>query len=132
MKKYIFITSVIFVLILLVCFFQVRSMVKFNDESIGFAKFIYGDTQVETKISDQNLKQIVEILKGKILKSDLPSCGFTENVSVKIDDKTFCIACDECGVIYLLEEDKYLYLSDEENKIIRKILESYEFKFPCV
>lgn len=136
MKKTVVITAVVLTvivgLIIAGLFYYNQSTVSFNDKSIGVAKFIYNDIQVETKISDQDLSQLTEVFEGKFLITDSPSCSFTEDVSLKIDNKTFCIACDTCGNIYLLEEDKYFHLSDEENKTIRKILENYGFKFPCI
>ncbi len=130
--KLLFVVFVLCALFLAGLFLYFHSTIRISDESLGIAKFIYGDTKIETEISDENLNQLVDVFEGKILKIDSPSCGFTENVSVKIDDKTFCIACDTCGVIYLLEEDKYFYLNDEENETIRKILEGYGFELPCI
>ena len=127
-----FVVLVLCALFLTGLFYYFHSTIRISDESFGIAKFIYGDMKIETEITDENLNQLVDVFEGKILKIDSPSCGFTENVSVKIDDKTFCIACDTCGVIYLLEDDKYFFLSDEENETIRKILKSYGFEFPCI
>lgn len=130
--KLLFVVFALCVLFLTGLFYYFHSTIRISDESFGIAKFIYGDIKIETEISDENLNQLVDVFEGKILKIDSPSCEFTENVSVKIDNKTFCIACDTCGVIYLIEEDKYFYLSEEENETIRKILESYGFEFPCI
>lgn len=130
--KLAFLVLVLCVLIFVGLFYYFHSTIRISDGSFGVAKFIYGDMKIERKISDKNLNRLIDVFEGKTLKIDSPSCGFTENVSVKIDNKTFCIACDTCGVIYLLEEDKYFYLSDEENETIRKILESYGFEFPCI
>ena len=115
------------------------SSVKIDDKSIktdnkskGMAKFEYGDKDILTEISDSELKEIINIFESKDLYTDEPSCSFSENISVIIDDSHFCIANDECGIVYLKEENKYFNLTDNENKRLREILVGYGFSFPCL
>ena len=42
------------------------------------------------------------------------------------------IACDTCGKIYSVKDDKYFNLDDSENETIRNLLCEYGFKFPCL
>lgn len=107
--------------------------VRIGSNEIGTARYIYGDKNISTEISKEDMNTIVEILKGKHISIfDLPSCGFDENVAIVIDNKTFCIACDDCGIVYYKEHGGYISLNDEENEKIRLILESYGFEWPCV
>ena len=98
----------------------------------GTAQFIYGEKRINTEISSEDVALIAQIFEGKKLYSAEPSCGFTENVSVIIDGQTFCVANDDCAIIYLKEKNKYFDISDEENIRLREVLESYGFSFPCV
>lgn len=129
MNKKIFIP----IIIILLASFALLSFntVGFKETNTGTAKFVYNDINIETQISDEDLEQIINIFKNKKLCIDSPSCGFSKNVSLKIDNKTFCIANDTCGVIYLLEKDKYFHIDNEENKLLRNILRRYGFIFPC-
>ena len=130
MKKRILIIVffVTIIAILIVGYFTVNV----NKNNIGTARYIYGEKNIETKISDEDMKEIVDILDGKHLSLMLPACGFDENVAIVINNKTFCIACDACGSIYYKERKGYIKLNDDENEKIRSILENYGFSWPCV
>jgi hypothetical protein len=106
--------------------------VDISDSTTAELRFIHGDKNIETEMSADDFRIITEIFKGKVLFSDVPSCGFSKDIAVLIDNQTFCLACDDCGLVYLSEKDKYFDLSEEENKKVREILTSYGFHFPCV
>ena len=108
------------------------SAVKIKEDSVGIAKFKYEDVNIETELSSEHLKEITNMFNNKELYFDSPSCGFSENVSVKIDNQTFCIANDMCGMIYLREANKYFAVSKSDSILLRDILEQYGFSFPCV
>ena len=95
--------------------------------------FRYGDEDVAHSLYDQELLLIKSIFDGKILYRDNPSCGFTENISVILNDSyTFCFACDTCPVIYWKEENKYFRLTEKELEQLYKLLEEYGLHFPCI
>ena len=100
------------------------------DNSTVKVTFVYGDTNISDTLSDEDGERIKSILDSKTLYTDSPSCGFSENISVMIGDKIYCIACDSCGAVRVGE--KYISLNDAENKELREILTSYGFVFPCV
>lgn len=107
--------------------------VRISSKEIGTARYIYRDKNISTEISRDDMNTIVGILNGKHIDPlILPACGFDENVAVVIDNKTFCMACDNCGNVYYKERNGYISLSDDENKKIRSILENYVFSWPCV
>lgn len=128
-KRFTFYLSAICIFLILLCG---CSSLKIDDNSIGSVKFIYGDAHIEKELSKEDAKTITEMFDGKTLKSDNPSCGFTENVSVTIDGKCFWIACDQCGCVYFEQSLKYFNLNNEENEKLRGILETYGFTFPCI
>lgn len=106
--------------------------VALDKPSSGVARFVYGDKNIETEISSSDLEAITEIFDGKTLDSSVPSCGFDEDIAVIIDGQHFCIANDNCGSVWLKDEDSYFHLNDEENETLREILTGYGFSWPCV
>ena len=128
-------TFIIFVISLFVLFtISACSSVDIAGTGTGTttAKFCYGEHDIFVDITESDLETIADIFQGKKLYSDHPSCGFSDNVAVMIDGNTFCIARDNCGIVYVKEKNRYFNLSDEENLTVRTILESYGFVFPCV
>ena len=132
MKKKTIITitvSVFTLAILLVVNFS--TVIIFSDKVT--ARYIYDDKNITTELSDGDAKEVIEILNGKhVSVFDLPACGFDENVAVIINGKTFCIACDECGIVYYKERNGYISLNDNENTKLRSILSTYGFEWPCI
>ncbi len=99
----------------------------------GTAVFKYGENNTEKKLSKNDLKKLTELFDGKVLYSDDPSCGFTENVAIVFNEKDcFCIANDTCPIIYWKNKDKYFKLLDKEYSELTYILYEYGFTFPCV
>lgn len=97
-------------------------------------RFIYKDKDIYEEVSQDDMNQIYEIIKGKILYKDSPSCGFSDEISFSFNQgqQTFCIACDTCPKVYWANKDRYFNLTDEENQKLREILQEYGFEFPCV
>lgn len=84
-------------------------------------------------ILDQELSLIKSIFNGKKMYKDNPSCGFSEDVSIKLDGShTFCIAQDTCPIIYWKEDNKFFRLREEEKTQLYNLLQKYGFYFPCV
>ena len=98
----------------------------------GTARFTYEDQKIEVPLSTADFKIVVDLFNGKKLYFDDPSCSFSESIAVLIGDQTFCIARDECGIIYLQEENAYFNLTDEENTRLSALLNDYGFIFPCI
>lgn len=99
----------------------------------GRVIYEYGDLKISENLSDEDLGKIRNIFDNKKLYKDDLSCGFSENIAVVLDEsETFCIARDECPIIYCKNEGVYFNLSDQENKLFHSILEKYGLVFPCV
>ena len=100
----------------------------------GRVRFEYGDKDILTDLSEEDLNTIKEIFNNKRLYKDNPSCGFSESIAVLLNDdaQIFYIACDTCPIIYYKNEGLYFKISDEENTLLRNLLKKYGFYFPCV
>lgn len=83
-----------------------------------------------TEASDEDSARLKELLYGKGLHYDEPSCGFRESVSVSFGFDKFMPANDGDGIIK--NNGKYLNLSDEETEELHEILEKYGVRFPCL
>ena len=92
--------------------------------------YIYEERRVNTPLLPEESLLLKNIFNNKKLYSDTPSCGFTENVSVRFNDLVFCIACDDCPIIKL--GNKYFKISTSDRKTIEQIFEKYGGLFPCV
>lgn len=131
MKKLIVLVSTLLLIVLMLFSFSSCSKVEIAAGEM-VAVFRYGDDDITKPLSDEDSEIVREMFNGKNLYSDSPSCGFSENVALIIDGDTYCVACDDCGIIYNVEKDKYFNLSDKENEILRNLLCEYGFTFPCV
>lgn len=137
MKKALCIISV--VAIMVVCavfavFFFVPSTVNVSDDSNAELTYIYNDKNISVKLSDDERDELCDIFNGKeryvITPFDTPSCGFTDNVSVKIGNTVFKPACDTCATVET--GFTYFQISEEERAAINRIFQKYGGTFPCV
>ena len=131
MKKHIIFWGSLLLISLLIFSFASCSKVEVAEGEI-VAVFRYGDTDITQILSDEDSVAVRNIFEGKTMFSDSPSCGFSENVALVVAGNTYCIACDDCGIVYCVKEDKYFHLSDRENEALRELLGEYGFSFPCV
>ena len=108
-----------------------KADLTFADE--GEAVFRYGERDAVQPISAEDLSRICDLLDGKRLYSDDPSCGFSDDVSVVMNGtERFCFACDSCPVVYWKNKNKFIKLSEKENEELKGILALYGFEFPCL
>ena len=131
MRKSIALVSLLILTVFMIFSFSACSKVDVAEGEV-VAVFQYGDADINTTLSNEDSEIVRKIFNGKMLFSDSPSCGFRENVALIIDGDTYCIACDTCGKIYAVEENKYFNLSDTENETLRNLLCEYGFTFPCI
>lgn len=108
-----------------------------NRVDMGFAKeaevcFIYENTDALHQLNDEELELLKAVFDDKRMYKDNPSCGFSEDISVKFNkEQTFCIARDTCPIVYWKEKDRYIKLSEEEKTQLYDLLEPYGVSFPC-
>ena len=131
MKRYITFTVSLLLIVLMIFSFTSCTKVEVEDGAI-IAVFRYGDVDISEPLTYEDSKVVREIFNGKYLYSDSLFCGFGEDVALIINGDTYCIACDSCGTIYDIKEDKYFELSDKETEILHNLLGKYGFIFPCV
>lgn len=92
----------------------------------------YEDSSVDTQLSEQESEQIINIFDGKELYFDNPSCGFDENVSLRVNGKIFCPACDTCCTVKDCSSGQFFTVSQSERDMIEEIFETHGGHFPCV
>ena len=137
MKKVIFIITIIVIIVacgvLSVCFFA-PSTVNVPDDGDAELTYIYNDKNIKATLKDDEREELCSIFKDKqtylITPFDIPSCGFDENVSVKIGNTVFMPACDKCGT--LKTGFVCFNISKRERNSIERIFSKYGATFPCV
>lgn len=94
----------------------------------------YMDLDISESLTEEETATVRKILGGKIPYWDdgYPMCGYSENVSITIGDRTFSLACDGCHDIQIVGEDLYISLSDSEWAKMEAIFEAHGGSFPCV
>ena len=106
--------------------------VSVKENAPVYLVYNYNDVSVNTQLSEDQAQKILHILDKKRLFSDDPSCGFNEEISFKIEGKTYAPACDDCGLIKECSSGKYMNISKTERDIVEEIFLAYGGHFPCV
>ncbi len=134
MKRILIIAIVLDVLVVGITFvISDQKVIRNEPFETGVAIYRYDKQNIEIPLSPNDLSVVSKMFIGKKTFKDNLSCGFSENISIKVDDsKTFCIACDSCPKIYWKEKDCYFSLTNSEIKELHTMLEQYGFVFPCV
>ncbi len=107
--------------------------VNISDDSVGKAVFKVNESDIETELSKEDVKTIASFFDGKTMHTEAfgaPSCGFSENVAVIIDGKTYCFAMDDCATVMV--GSSYFNLEIEEYARLKAVLKKYGFYFPCI
>ena len=92
----------------------------------------YAGASVDVQLSEQESDKITNIFDGKELFFDNPSCGFDENVSLRVNGKTYCPACDTCCTVKDCSSGQFFTVSQSERDTIEEIFETHGGHFPCV
>ncbi len=125
--------TVVCIAVAVALFFVIGRRVKLGDVNKAEINYDYDSVLVDESLTKEETETITDIFENNFLYSDNPSCGFSQDISIVIDnDKTFCIARDTCGIIYWKEKDKYFKVSDEDIEKVHKLFENHGGKFPCV
>ena len=98
--------------------------------------FIYEEENIHVTLTSDEAAKVVEILDGNTYDPSIllgfPSCGFHENVALKVGNRSFLIASDCCNCILDLENKLYFNIPQEDIAYIHSLFESYGGYFPCV
>ena len=129
-KRYLlFLIPVIAICICLLHFKRVNISTATSAEIV----YIYNNINIEQVLESDELELIISILDNKRSYCDNLSCGFSDEICLRFDDSnTFCIACDTCPVIYWKNADRYINLTDDEQKKLYSLMQSYGADFPCL
>lgn len=97
--------------------------------------FIYGDKDIRVTLEDDEAKKVIAILDGSSydsVSSGVPSCGFDKNISLKVGDRVFAIACDTCNYLQDMGNLRYFSIPKEDMKYIHSLFEKQGGYFPCI
>lgn len=97
--------------------------------------FIYEDENISVTLAAEEAGRIRDILDGCSYDSrfaGIPSCGFHENISLRVGNRVFAIACDTCNCIQDLDNLRYFHIPIEDMEYIRSLFEKNGGYFPCL
>ena len=97
--------------------------------------FIHGDENIKIMLEDGAAKKVIDILDDNPYSpifSGVPSCGFDKDVSIKIGNRVFAIACDTCNCIQDLGNMRYFDIPQADMDYIHSLFEEHGGYFPCV
>lgn len=126
----------LFLLALIVVF--AASCTKRNSTNMSFVKtakiiYIHNDKNIVQPLSNKETVFLKNIFHKRKMYHDNPSCGFPEKICIKFNDSdTFCIARDTCPIVYWVEKDCYIKLTEKQAKNLRAFLAEYGAVFPCI
>ena len=92
----------------------------------------YDSASVDVNLSEQESNMILSIFDGKELYFDNPSCGFDKNVSLRVNGRIFCPACDTCCTVKDCGTGQFFKITQAERDTIERIFVIYGGHFPCV
>jgi len=99
-------------------------------DEVATLTYVYGGKAIHASLSAKDAKLIRSIFNNKLQYDDNPSCGFTEDVSIRFGDLVFCPACDGCPTIKL--GNRFFGISWSERHTLEQVFEKYGGSFPCV
>ena len=86
----------------------------------------------DLELSQEEASIVLSVLNGKRRDLDMTvtgaGCGFGREQSIIIDESTYCIAQDSCGVIWEDGTDNYYVVSDQEMDQLKEIFKAYGAK----
>ena len=97
--------------------------------------FVYGDVNINVTLEKEEADRVIQILDGKNYISVIdgtPKCGFNANISLKVGNRVFAIACDTCNCVQDMGNLRYFDIPQEDMDYIHSLFEKYGGYFPCV
>ena len=111
------------------------SETKVNQNADVTLTFVYGDANISVSLPEEEGDKVIAILDGNdydSLASGVPSCGFNKDISLKVGNRVYAIACDTCSTVQDMGNLKYFNISQEDMEYIHSLFEKYGGNFPCV
>ena len=103
-----------------------------SDVTLNFQCY---EENISVALTEQEAQKVIEILNGNSYDSifdGVPSCGFSQEVSLNVDSRVFAIAMDTCNCVQDLGNLQYFHISQEGIQYIHSLFEKYGGYFPCV
>ena len=103
-----------------------------SDVTLNFQ--VYGEN-ICVKLPEDEAQKVIEILDGNSYRSFLdgiPSCGFSEEVSLQVGSQVFAIAQDTCNCVQGMGGLGYFNIPEEDIDYIHSLFEQYGGYFPCI
>ena len=100
-----------------------------------FLTFVYEGTNINVTLEGEEAEAVMAILDGNRyhpLWAGVPSCGFDPNISIKVGNQIFAIACDNCNFVQDFHNQRYFDITQKEMEQVRSMFEKYGGHFPCV
>lgn len=97
--------------------------------------FIYAEQSIIAVLPDNEAAKIIHILDHKRydpIFAGVPSCGFDKNISLKVGDNIYAIACDTCNTVQDQGNLRYFSVTQEEMDYIHSLFKKYGGYFPCI
>ncbi len=96
--------------------------------------FTENNKNIQVTLTDEEAEEVISILDGNVYDptGGVPSCGFSNDISLKVGNRTYAIARDTCNYIQDCGNLKYFTVSDEEMTYIHELFEKYGGEFPCI
>ncbi len=123
------------ILLILVLLLSACGTVSLNQEDAVTLTFVHSDQNICVALTPEEAQKVVKILDGAAydpIFSGKPSCGFDGNISLKVGEQCFAIACDTCNYIQLMGEARYFSIPETAMEYIRSLFAQYGGYFPCI
>ena len=86
----------------------------------------------DLELPQEEANVVLSVLNGKKRDLDMTvtgaACGFGREQSFVINGSTYCLAQDDCGVIWEEGTDSYYVISSQEMKQLKEIFKAYGAK----
>ncbi len=97
--------------------------------------FLHCDADIQVTLEKEEAAAVLRILNGNIYESIFlgsPACGFDRNISLRVGNRIFAIACDTCNCIQDYSNLRYFNIPRSDMDYIHGLFEKYGGHFPCV
>ena len=97
--------------------------------------FNNSDENIHVTLTDTEAEMVARILRRNFYDprwAGVPSCGFSEEISIAVNNRAYAIACDDCNYIMDCTAQRFFRISQRNMDDIRALFEKYGGYFPCV
>ena len=98
--------------------------------------FVYEDKNINVLLPEDEAAKVIEILNSNPYDPSIlvgyPSCGFDQNIALKVGNRHFAVACDTCNCIQDGLTRMYFDIPKEDMAYIHSLFEKYGGYFPCI